>query len=153
MRLEEVLKMDRFASAWHKALLEVMYTGEWLNLNIDRILKPFGLSHQQYNVLRILKGQYPQPVNLFEIQERMISRMSNATRLVEKLRLKGLVTRKTCEENRRRVEITITKKGLEALEEITPKVSDHESQVTKAISEKEAMQLSEILEKIRSKSQ
>ena len=99
-----------------KAVVNILYTASWLEgINIQRF-KPHGISPQQYNVLRILRGAYPNPVMLGEITERMIDKNSNATRLVEKLRLKGFLKRDICKTNRRQVDITITQKGLTLLE-------------------------------------
>lgn len=144
------LKMKSFKSSYQKASLNIMFTGNWLMARTENILKPFGISQQQYNVLRILRGQGGELVNLFAIQERMLSRMSNATRLVEKLRQKGLVERQLCEANRRKVEISITKTGLELLEKIDPLLENIEEKHFKGISPEEAEKISDWLDKIRS---
>lgn len=149
MKLEEELKMEKFENPYHRVALNIMFTGNWLKDRVNTILKPFGLSDQQYNVLRILRGQKDKPANLFTIQERMIHRMSNATRLVEKLRLKGLVERRICEDNRRMVEITITQKGLDLLKTIQPHISENDLTVSQKLSEKEATQLADLLDKLR----
>lgn len=149
MTLEEELKMNKFESEYHRATLGIMYTGNWLLEQVNAALKPFGLSDQQYNVLRILRGQKGKPANLFMIQERMIHRMSNATRLVEKLRLKGLVERKICEHNRRKVEIIITQQGLDLLDKIQPLITKSEAEMTANLSETEAAQLANLLDKLR----
>lgn len=149
MKLEDVLKMEKFESEYHRATLNIMYTGVWLLEQINSVLKPYGLSDQQYNVLRILRGQKGKPANLFMIQERMIHPMSNATRLVEKLRLKELVEREVCEKNRRMVEITITQKGLDLLKEIQPSINKSEAEMAAHLTEKEATQLADLLDKLR----
>jgi DNA-binding MarR family transcriptional regulator len=96
----------------------MMFTNNWLLSNSNKLFKKYGLSQQQYNVLRILRGQHPKPVMLTQITERMIDKMSNATRLVEKLKLKHLVTRELNQKSRRQVDINITEKGLELLKQI-----------------------------------
>ncbi len=149
MKLEDVLKMKKFESEYHRATLNIIYSGIWLLEQVNSVLKPYGLSDQQYNVLRILRGQKGKPANLFSIQERMIHPMSNATRLVEKLRLKGLVKREICEKNRRKVEITITKKGLDLLDEIQPAITKSENAMATQLSKKEAAQLADLLDKMR----
>ncbi|MHC2991564.1 MarR family transcriptional regulator [Pontibacter sp. HJ8] len=149
MKLEDEIKTSAFRSAFHKASLNLMFTGEWLMARIDSLLKPYDISSQQYNVLRILRGQQGQPINLFEIQERMLNRMSNATRLVEKLRQKGLVTRELCEENRRKVEISITDKGLQLLDKLDPLMQQLEENLFKDVSESDAENLSNTLDSIR----
>ncbi|QCR24807.1 MarR family transcriptional regulator [Pontibacter sp. SGAir0037] len=126
-----------------------MFTGEWLMAKIDSLLKPYDISSQQYNVLRILRGQHGKSINLFEIQERMLNRMSNSTRLVEKLRLKGLVTREQCEHNRRKVDIAITDKGMALLEQIDPIMMKMEHDIIGKLSEDDAELLSNQLDNLR----
>ncbi|MBV7336666.1 MarR family transcriptional regulator [Chloroflexi bacterium TSY] len=116
----------------------------------NAFLKPFGLTEKQFNVLRILSGQKGKPMNLFLIQERMMHKNSNVTRLVEKLRLKGLVERVPCEENRRKVEITITKAGLQLLEQIDAEFRKQDRGIHNKISKNEADIIAEALDKIRS---
>jgi DNA-binding MarR family transcriptional regulator len=149
MKLEEEIKMPKFRSGFQKGALNLMFTGEWLMARVDNLLKPYDISSQQYNVLRILRGQQGNPINLYTIQERMLNRMSNATRLVEKLRLKGLVTRELCAENRRKVEISITDKGLELLETLDPLMQQLEEDIFKSMTEQEAHQFSDTLDQIR----
>lgn len=149
MKLEDELKMPKFRSPFQKASLNLMFTGEWMMARVDGLLKPYDISSQQFNVLRILRGQHGKPLNLFTIQERMLNRMSNATRLVEKLRLKGLVTRELCEQNRRKVEIAITKKGIELLDSLDPLMKQLEEDTFKSLTEAEAQHLSDILDRVR----
>ena len=141
--------MKGFQSPQHKVGLDVMFTGNWLFEKINLVLKPYGISEQQYNVLRILKGQNGNPINLFSIQERMIHKMSNTTRLVEKLRLKGLVERIICEDNRRKVEITITEEGVELLKFLDPIMQATLGETIEKLTRKEAELLSALLQKIR----
>lgn len=149
MKLEDEIKTSAFRSVFHKASLNLMFTGEWLMARIDSLLKPYDISSQQYNVLRILRGQQGKSINLFEIQERMLNRMSNATRLVEKLRQKGLVTRELCEQNRRKVEIAITDKGLQLLDKLDPLMQQLEENLFKNVKEADAEKLSDTLDSIR----
>ena len=130
-------------------MLSIMFTGNWLSDRMNSLLKPWGISDQQYNVLRILKGQKGKPINLYMIRERMIHRMSNATRLVEKLRKKGFVQREICESNRRMVEIVITKEGLQALNEINEVVDLHREVTNKKLTNEEATILGHLLDKLR----
>ncbi|WP_114779271.1 MarR family winged helix-turn-helix transcriptional regulator [Botryobacter ruber] len=149
MKLEQQLKMSSFRSPFQKAYLNILYTGNWLEAQTESILKLHGISPEQYNVLRILRGQQGKPINLFEIQERMLSPMSNATRLVEKLRLKGLVTREVCEHNRRKVEIFITEKGKKLLEELDPEVEAQEKNLFQQVDTEDIEVLNKILDSIR----
>ncbi len=141
--------MSSFRSPFQKAYLNILYTGNWLEAQTESILKLHGISPEQYNVLRILRGQQGKPINLFEIQERMLSPMSNATRLVEKLRLKGLVTREVCEHNRRKVEIFITEKGKKLLEELDPEVEAQEKNLFQQVDTEDIEVLNKILDSIR----
>ncbi len=150
MKIEEALKMKQFESPQQKALLNVIFTGYWLSEHMNEILKPFGLSEQQFNVLRILRGQKEKTLNLLDIQCRMMHKMSNATRLVEKLRQKGYVNREICPNNRRMVDINITEKGLQLLDKLDIQVKEHYEHFVEKLSVEEFDQLSELLDKIRS---
>ncbi len=120
MKIEEEIKQKKFDNEYQKATLNIIFTASWLSSEIHGVLKPFGLSQEQFNVLRILRGQNPNPCSLGTITERMIDKMSNATRLVEKLRKNDLVSREICPTNRRKVDICITEEGLKLLEQIDP---------------------------------
>ena len=118
MSLEQDLKQEKFTNEYEKMVVNILFTGSWLaSLNSSR-LKPFGVTPEQYNVLRILRGSHPKPMMLADITCRMIDRNSNATRLVEKLRQKGLVNREICETNRRQVDISITDADLKCLKKL-----------------------------------
>lgn len=149
MKLEDELKMTKFGSVHEKMLLNILFTNYWLDDNMGSRIKNFDLSGQQYNVLRILRGQKGKPVNLKDVQDRMMQKTSNVTRLVEKLRLKGYLERVTCMENRRKVEITITQKGLDLLDEMQPGMDAFHNAFKEKISEAEADQLSDLLDKLR----
>ena len=115
----------------------------------NEIIKPYDLSSEQYNVLRILRGQKGSPANMSIIQERMLSKNSNTTRLIDKLLLKELVTREVCPNNRRKIEILITNKGLELLKILDPKVAENENQFAENLSNDEKIKLNALLEKYR----
>lgn len=149
MGIGEDIKQSRFKSAHHKMIINLVYTTNWLNTIQMREFKGFGLSAQQYNILRILRGQGKNPVNLGLIQERMLDKNSNASRLIEKLRLKKLIERKESKADRRQVDIVITDKGLELLEQMDVKMVAPEDRF-KSLSEAEAEQLSQLLDKLRS---
>jgi DNA-binding MarR family transcriptional regulator len=138
-----------FPTPFHKAGLSLMLTANLLTERVNTVLKPYGISEQQYNVLRVLEGQRGNPINLRSIQERMIYKMSNTTRLVEKLKQKGLVERVICEDNRRMVEITITNEGIELLKYLAPIMKVHITSSFKNLNVKEAEKLTALLEKIR----
>ncbi len=148
MRLEDEIKQQRFTDAYRKLVPNLMYTGSWLHTLNSRMLKPYGLSPQQYNILRILRGQHPNPATVQLIKERMLDQMSNVSRLVEKLRVKGLVERRTCPSDRRAVDVLITEAGLELLE----KIGEEEAQWFErfhTLTPEEAHRLNELLDKLR----
>ena len=113
VKLEQAIQQKQFKSEFQKAQINVLYTAAWLNQQATQSLKPYKISVQQFNILRILRGMHPEPATVKLLTERMIDKMSNASRLVEKLYQKGLVERKSCASDRRRVDIVITKKGLD----------------------------------------
>ena len=148
MGLEQDLKQERFANEYEKMVVNILFTGSWLsNLNATR-LKPFGLTPQQYNVLRILRGSHPKPMMLADITSRMIDRNSNATRLVEKLRHKGLVKREVCKNNRRQLDISVTDSGLEVLRKID-EGRDQWLEKLITISKPEVVELNNMLDRLR----
>ena len=132
-------------------IANILQTGNWMNETFSDHLKQFALSIQQFQVLRSLKKLNGQPADLQSLQAEMVSKNSNTTRLVEKLRLKGLITRFQNEENRRKVEIRITDQGLELLEEIQKIKQQFETAVVGNLTEKEILNLNKLLIKIRNK--
>ena len=118
MGISEDLKQSNFQSESQKAIVNAIYTGNWIVQQQQELLKPFGLTVQQYNVLRILKGQQGNPMTVLAITERMLDKMSNASRLVDKLLEKKLVLRRECPKDRRAVDILILPAGLDLLKEV-----------------------------------
>jgi DNA-binding MarR family transcriptional regulator len=150
MRLEEEIKQQKkFNSEYEMLSLNILYTASWIEANNIQRLKPFGISPQQYNVLRILRGSAPKPLMLGDIASRMIDKNSNATRLVEKLRLKDFVKREICETNRRQVDILITQKGLSLLVEIDKELDSWITSL-KILDIEQAEGVNNALDKIRS---
>jgi len=132
-----------------KTVINILYTQNLLHDTFNDILKTFEISVEQFNVLRILRGQNGKPANMCLIQERMIAKTSNTTRIVDKLVAKALVTREICPHNRRKMEVNITAKGLELLIEIDPKVDRFEQELQLNLSVSEAEMLNQLLEKYR----
>lgn len=132
-----------------KTVLNIIYTQNAVSDKFNEVLKPFDISAEQFNVLRILRGQKGCPANMCIIQERMIAKTSNTTRLVDKLLLKNLVTRNVCPENRRKIEVLITEKGLKLLTELDPKIIENEDYFCSNLSIEELEQLNFLLEKFR----
>lgn len=149
MTIEEVIKSNVTLTDAKKIILNIMYTQNVIADKFNEILKPHDLSGEQYNVLRILRGQKGCPANMCSIQERMIAKNSNTTRLIDKLLLKDLVTREVCPENRRKIEVQITQKGIDLLHSLDSKVVDHENLFAKNLSSDELIQLNTLLEKYR----
>lgn len=149
MKIEDEIKSTVALDISKKITLNILYTQNVITDNFNEILKPYEISGEQYNVLRILRGQKGNPANMCVIQERMVAKTSNTTRLVDKLLLKDLVTRKVCPENRRKIEVLITQKGLNILQELDPKVIAHEEFFSNNLSPEEIVQLNQLLEKYR----
>ncbi|MFV7235996.1 MULTISPECIES: MarR family winged helix-turn-helix transcriptional regulator [Flavobacterium] len=149
MKIEDEIKSTIPLDISKKITLNILYTQNVITDNFNEILKPYDISGEQYNVLRILRGQKGNPANMCLIQERMLARTSNTTRLVDKLLLKNFVTRNVCPENRRKIEVQITQKGLDVLKELDPKVIAHDQLFSKKLNTEELEQLNYLLEKYR----
>ena len=151
MRIEEIIKSTVTLNYSKKIILNLLYTQNIIAEKFNTLMKPYELSSEQYNVLRILRGQKGCPANMFLIQERMIAKNSNTTRLIDKLLDKELVTRDVCTENRRKIEVQITKKGLNLLNELDPTVIEYEESFSNNLNQQEIEQLNYLLEKYRNK--
>lgn len=149
MTIEEVIKSTVKMDNAKKVILNIMYTQNVVQDHFNELLKPYDLSGEQYNVLRILRGQKGKPTNMCVIQERMLAKTSNTTRLVDKLLLKDFVTRNVCPDNRRKIEVSITQKGLGVLKELDPKVDEHEQMFANNLKPEELVFLNQLLEKYR----
>jgi DNA-binding MarR family transcriptional regulator len=149
MNIEDTIKSIHRLGITTKTMINLMYTTRIIEEVITGVLKPFDISIQQYNVLRILRGQKGNPANLSTIQERMIDRSSNTTRLIDKLMKKEWVERQVCEQNRRKVEIFITKKGLEILEELDPIIDDNNNKLVSNLSSSQLEGLNDLLDLLR----
>lgn len=148
MKIEDAIKQKNFGSEVEKMVVNLIYTGNWILNTNAQALKPLGLTTQQFNVLRILKGQHPKPAAIGLVNERMLDKMSNASRLVEKLRKKGLVERTPCPEDRRQVDVKLTAEGLAVLNEANAQILNA-SKKFNALSQKEITTLNELLDKLR----
>ncbi|MFN6379501.1 MAG: MarR family winged helix-turn-helix transcriptional regulator [Flavobacteriales bacterium] len=148
MSLEEDIKQTRFSSEYQKLMLNVFYTANWLGLQHNQLMREFGLTGPQFNILRILRGQKGNPMSVNALIERMLDKSSNASRIVDKLEEKRYVMRKMCPNDRRQVEVTITKEGLEILSKLDKPVTELEENI-KGISLEEAQLMNVLLEKMR----
>ena len=149
MRLEDEIQQQKFKSEQQKAVINLLYTSGFLvNLFSDKA-KAFDITRQQYNVLRILKGQLPKSASINIIKDRMLDKMSDASRIVERLRIKGLINRQTSSIDKRVVDINITEKGLDLLEKMAPEIDTIDS-AFKDFSDEELIRFNNMLDKLRS---
>ena len=148
VKLENALLTNKFSSEAQKATLNILYTAWWLKSITSKELKDFDLTHEQYNVLRILKGKYPEQLCVKDIGRRMIEKSSNVPRIIDRLEIKKLVKRTVSESDKRETLISITKSGLSILESSTSKLNKVHSSI-QTITQKEAEQLNILLEKLR----
>jgi DNA-binding MarR family transcriptional regulator len=148
MEIGREIKQERFKNEHQKMLINIFFTSSWLSSKHSCTLKPYGISVQQYNILRILRGQHPNPVTINLLIDRMLDKNSNASRLVEKLRLKKLVERAVSLDDRRAVNVVITQKGLALLTELD-KQEELFLKDLKNLSAKEAELVSNLLDKLR----
>lgn len=147
MKLETEIKQSKFRNEYHKLAVNIFYTHNWLLSKQTELFKKFDITGSQFNILRILRGQYPHPATVNLLRERMVDKMSDASRLVERLREKGLVKRDYAKD-RRRVDVLITQEGLNLLAEID-KLNDEYDSWFSQLNEIEAKKLNEYLDKLR----
>lgn len=147
MNVESIIKTNKKLPLTTRTIIHLLLVNNRITEETSMALKPFEVSPEQFNVLRILKGRAGEPANLCTLNERMVTKMSNTTRLVDKLLAKGFVSRNVCKANRRKVEIRITREGAEALEEMNKAMAKAEADVLKNFTEPELMQLNGLLDK------
>lgn len=150
MKIEEEIKATGVMELAAKTVINIAYTSRSLEEPFQALLKEYDLSTQQFNVLRILRGQRGKPANLSTLQERMIDRNSNTTRLVDKLLKKGWVVRQVCANNRRKIEIFITEDGLQLLKTLDPIVTEKNKRSVSNLTKTELETLNTLLDKLRS---
>ena len=147
--LEQSISQSKFDSEQEKLMVNVIYSANLLNLITSRLFKPYELSPQQYNVLRILKGQKGESIALMDIEYRMLDKSSNVSRLVDKLISKDLINRSVSSKDRRRIEIVITSRGLSVLNEIDMILADMNYKIKAIISDENAKETNRILDQLR----
>jgi DNA-binding MarR family transcriptional regulator len=148
VKLEDALKSTKFKSPQHKATLNCLYTAWWLKTVLSRELKTFDLTHEQYNVLRILKGKHPEQMCVRDIASRMMEKNSNVPRIVDRLVSKKWVKRSTSSIDKRETVINLTQSGIDILENSTAQVEQLFTRIL-TLNNTEATQLNELLEKLR----
>lgn len=149
MELEKEIDQKHFASEHHKLLINVLFTGKWLDYRQQRRFKTWDLTPQQYNILRILRGAAPKPATVQYLTDRMLDKSSNASRLVDKLEEKGLACRATCPHNRRAVDVSITEAGMALLEQIDGRNVLNDHVFAQVLTEQEAQTLNRLLDRLR----
>ena len=147
MKIEEEIIQSKFRNAHHKAIVNLIFTSNWFNTRQQEFLKPYGITGQQFNILRILKGQNGASISATAIKSRMLDKNSDVSRLLDRLEAKELIEKKTCPSDKRAADVTITAKGLDVLAEIDKKQKEADGIIS--LSEAEATQLSDLLDKCR----
>ena len=146
-KIEDEIRQTKFTSVHQKALLNLLFTSNWINNKQQDFFKPFGITLQQFNILRILKGQHPTSISGTEIKARMLDKNSDISRLLDRLVAKGLIEKKTCDQDKRASDVFITGEGISLID----KISTAQTKIDRVLdlTEQEALLLSELLDKAR----
>lgn len=147
MKIEEEIKQLKFKSSHQKAIINLLFTASWIQTQQQQFFKTFGITNQQFNILRILKGQYPNAISATEIKSRMLDKNSDVSRLLDRLTAKKLILKQTCPKDKRAADVSITQEGLDILAELDKKQKQIDTVLS--LSEKEAEELSNLLDKGR----
>jgi len=147
MGIEKDIQQTNFRNEFQKMGINIIYTANWLNEKMGQILSTEDITQQQYNILRILRGS-DAPLSTLKIRERMLDKMSDTSRIVDRLIVKDLVEKTACIKDKRLVDITVTKKGLQLLEKLDA-LNEQIDSILKGVSEKEAHTMNQILDKLR----
>jgi len=148
MGIDKDINQVKFRNEYQKASINLIYTFGWMTGKSKEILAAEDITPQQFNILRILRGSYPQPLSTLQIRERMLDKMSDSSRIVDRLIAKGLVKKGSCKEDRRLVDVMISEKGKKILERLDARQDDMDN-IIGNLSKKEAALLSDLLDKIR----
>jgi DNA-binding MarR family transcriptional regulator len=151
MGIEKDIQQTNFRNEFQKMSINIIYTANWLNEKMGQILSTEDITQQQYNILRILRGS-DAPLSTLKIRERMLDKMSDTSRIVDRLIVKDLVEKTACIKDKRLVDITVTKKGLQLLEKLDA-LNEQIDSILKGVSEKEATTINQILDKLREDTQ
>ena len=149
MGIEKDIQQQHFQSESQKAIVNLVYTYHWITEKIKTMLSQDGITMQQFNILRILRGSDPQPLSTLTIRERMLDKMSDTSRIVDRLVLKGWVIKRTCASDKRLVDVSITKEGKRLLEKIDKRM-DEMNVVVSSLSQQDLRRLNELLDQMRS---
>ena len=149
MRIEQAINQRKFKDDYHKIVVNLLFTGNWLRNTLGANLKKHKLLPQHYNALRIIKGRHPEPVSAGDIKDVMLDKASDVTRLLDKLEKLEYVQRRLCPHNRRKMDISITPQGLKLLSDVDILMDTFYEDLAERITEEEAATLSDLLDKIR----
>ncbi|HEY8935537.1 MAG TPA: MarR family transcriptional regulator [Cyclobacteriaceae bacterium] len=147
MKIEEEIKQSKFRNAHQKAIINLIYTTNWLFTKQQDLIKPYGITWQQFNILRILRGQHPKSISGTEIKSRMLDRNSDVSRLLDRLAIKDLITKNICPKDKRAVDVAITSEGMKLLQAIDKRADEMDSVLD--LTEEEATIFSNLLDKAR----
>jgi DNA-binding MarR family transcriptional regulator len=147
MKIEDEIKQQKFKTAHQKVVINLLYTTSWMQEKQQNIFKPFNLTLQQFNILRILRGQHPNSISATEIKSRMLDKNSDVSRLLDRLLAKKVITKKTCFNDKRAADVNLTEEGLELLKAIDKKQNQIDNILL--LSDEEAIKLSDLLDKGR----
>ena len=147
MKIEEEIKQPKFRNSLQKAVINLLYTANWIQYKQQEFFRSHGITGQQFNILRILKGQHPKSISASEIKSRMLDMNSDVSRLLDRLEAKGLISKKACTADKRATDVNITESGLDVLRELDKNQSEMDSLLN--LSEEEADMLSNLLDKCR----
>ena len=148
MSLEQEIKQSKFRNERHKSIVNIVYTYNWIMDYTKSFLDSEDITPQQFNILRILRGSYPQPLSTLQIRERMLDKMSDTSRIVDRLILKGYASKKTCNKDKRLVDVSISDKGKKILEKLDER-SDEMEAVVSELSDADLKLLNKLLDKVR----
>ncbi|MEM6336384.1 MAG: MarR family winged helix-turn-helix transcriptional regulator [Bacteroidota bacterium] len=149
MSISDELKQRAFQNVWHELRVNLLFTASWFRGEVKQFLDPHEVTQQQFNILRILRGSYPDALTTLEIRDRMVDKMSDASRLVDRLVKKGLVEKRPCRHDRRRVDVRILDAGLRLLSDIDARMQDLDLRTQGSLTAEEAEQLSHLLDRMR----
>ena len=148
MGIEKDIHQNSFRNSKHKAVVNLLFTHSWVIERIKDHLAKADITPQQFNILRILRGSAPDPLSTLQIRERMLDKMSDTSRIVDRLVGKGLAKKTVCSKDKRLVDVTITEKGQKLLKKMDAE-EVHLDGIMKSLTEKDAEMLSNLLDKIR----
>lgn len=148
MSIDRAINQSRFRNEYQKVMINIIFSSNWITEKQKRFLDPEDITPQQYNILRILRGS-PSPLSTLQIRERMLDRMSDTSRIVDRLLLKALVEKHPCKTDKRLVDITISEKGIAVLDRLDVRNHELDKMVSQALTPEEAATLNSLLDKMR----